>query len=88
MIDLLGWGFDENFEFFLFMSWRFLDLEFLEESGDCGCSFVAVVVAVVVVVVAVVVGYRVAATATGCACVYLLDPLKCHLPNLKRKYNE
>ena len=38
MIDLLGWGFVEDFEFFFFFFWlRFLDLEFVGGSGDCGC---------------------------------------------------
>ena len=38
LIDLLGWGFVEDFEFFFFFWLRFLDLEFVERFGDCGCS--------------------------------------------------
>ena len=38
LIDLLGWGFVEDFEFFFVFWLRFLDLEFVEGSGDCGCS--------------------------------------------------
>ena len=43
LIDLLGWGFVEDFEFLFFIFifkilLRFLDLEFVGGFGDCGCS--------------------------------------------------
>ena len=50
MIDRLGWGFVEDFEFFFLL--RFLDLEFVRGSG----VMVVAVVVVVAMVVAVAIG--------------------------------
>ena len=43
------WGFVEGFEFFFPLLLRFLDLELVGGSGDCGCNLCRVVVVVVVV---------------------------------------